>query len=222
MSLNLPMHAEMIRTELMKMINEKYIPNPLKGMVTLEYVLDRYNASIQWITKQNNAVIGNGPYYLEEFNPSGGVVTLNAFRDDSYPFKAGQYSKFENPSELEIQKINVPKFIKIGEPFDFSIEMSVTNSTNELNPFRGNIDFFVTDRNNKLVISDKITINGSRDVSLSRDIGKNHSQDALIRTHLNSTQTSELIPGPSKLKLIITTFDSPKPTIHESTIIARP
>jgi peptide/nickel transport system substrate-binding protein len=227
LSLNLPIHAEMIKAELIKMINEKYVPNPLKGMVTLDYVLNRYNASIEWITKQENAVIGNGPYYLEEFNPSGGVVTLNTFRESTYPFKTGHFSKFESPPELIVQKTNVPKFIKIGQPFDFSIEMSVKNSTNESNLFSGVIDYFVTDRNNKLVINDKlIIINGSKNVrSMLNETSTNHntnSQIHPINIQLNSTQTSELLPGPSKLKLIITTLDSPKPIVYESTLIARP
>ena len=223
LSLNLPIHSEMIKAELIKMINEKYIPNPLKGMVTLDYVLNRYNSSIEWITKQNNAVIGNGPYYLEEFNPSGGIVTLNAFRDSTYPFETGHFSKYESPPELEIQNIDVPKFIKIGQPFDISIEMSIKNSSNGSNPFNGIIDYFITDRNNKLVINDELIVNGSRNVVGSlKDTSDDQSQGQPIRIQLNSTQTSELVPGPSKLKLIITTLDSPKPTINENTLIARP
>jgi peptide/nickel transport system substrate-binding protein len=105
--------------------------------------------------------------------------------------------------------------------------MSVKNSTNESNLFSGVIDYFVTDRNNKLVINDKlIIINGSKNVrSMLNETSTNHntnSQIHPINIQLNSTQTSELLPGPSKLKLIITTLDSPKPTIHESTLIARP
>lgn len=223
LSLNLPVHSEMIKEELIRMINEKYIPNPLKGMVTLDYVLNRYNTSLEWITKHGNAVIGNGPYYLEEFNPAGGVVTLSAFRDGTYPIEVGSYSKFVNPPGLDIRKINVPKFIQIGKPFDFSIEMGVKNSSGELNPFIGSVNYIVTDRNDNLVIADKLTLNASKDVDNSFDsVNSSLTQTSLVNIHLNSTQTSELVPGPSKLKLIITTFDSPKPTISENTLIARP
>lgn len=223
LSLNLPIQSELISAELTKMINEKYIPNSLKGIVPLDYVLDRYNASIQWINKHHHAVIGNGPYYLDEFNPSGGVVTLKAFRDDTYPIKTGQYSKFTSPPELRVQKIDVPKFIRIGQQFDVALELSIKNSSSESNPFSGSIDYFVTDRNNKLVITDDVKVNNVKNHSSSSnnsDVG--HNATTTIDIHLNSTQTSELIPGPSKLKLIITTQDSPKPKIHESTLIARP
>jgi len=39
---------------------------------------------------------------------------------------------------------------------------------------------------------------------------------------LNASQTQELIPGPAKIKLIITSAESPKPLIQEKTLIARP
>ena len=223
LSLNLPIQSDLIREELTKMVNEKYIPNPLRGMVSLDYVLDRYNASIQWINEHRHAVIGNGPYYLDEFNPSGGVVTLKAFRDDTYPIKTGQYSKFTSSPELKVQKIDVPKFIRIGQQFDFTLELSINNATNDSNPFSGSIDYFLTDRNNKLVIADELEIiDDQNPKSLIKNTLVDNNATNAIDIHLNSTQTSELIPGPSKLKLIITTQDSPKPTIHESTLIARP
>ncbi|WP_148686943.1 ABC transporter substrate-binding protein [Candidatus Nitrosocosmicus hydrocola] len=223
LSLNLPIQSELIRGELAKMVNEKYIPNSLKGLVSLDYVLDRYDASIQWIDEHHNAVIGSGPYFLDEFNPSGGVVTIKAFRDPTYPIKTGQFSYFESPPELIVQKIDVPKFIRIGQQFDFAIELSIKNSSNEYNPFRGMIDYFVTDRNNEQVITGELHVNDSKSHNslLNNTVVKQNATNP-INIHLNSTQTSELIPGPSKLKLIITTLDSPKPTIHESTLIARP
>jgi peptide/nickel transport system substrate-binding protein len=226
LSLNFPVQAEMIKAELFEMIKEKFVPNPLKGLISLDYAIDRYNASIKWINDHHNAVIGNGPYYLSEFNPSGGVVTLNAFRDSTYPYKIGEFSKFENPPELKVQKINIPKFIKIGQPFDFSIEMSVKNSSSESNPFRGVIDYFVTDRNDKLIIQDKLIVNGTKNATLTSGVPNKANvanfQDEPISIHLNSTQTSKLLPGPSESKLIITTIDSPKPFIQEYTLIARP
>lgn len=223
LSLNLPIQSDLIRGELVKMVNEKYIPNSLKGLVSLDYVLDRYNASIQWIDEHHNAVIGSGPYFLDEFNPSGGVVTIKAFREGTYPIKTGQFSNFESPPELKVQKIDVPKFIRIGQQFNFTIELSIKNSSNAYNPFSGTIDYFVADRDNKLVIADELYVNNSKIHSSLINkgvVGQNATNP--INIHLNSTQTSELIPGPSKLKLIITTLDSPKPTIHESTLIARP
>ncbi|WP_186434343.1 ABC transporter substrate-binding protein [Candidatus Nitrosocosmicus arcticus] len=222
LSLNLPVQSELIKRELIKMSNENYVPNPLKGLISLEYALERYKSSIDWINIHHNAVIGNGPYYLETFNPTGGVVTLNAFRDNTYPFKTGIYSDFENPPELRIDRINIPKFLKIGDPYDFDLLLGLNNLSNGSNSFSGIIDHFISDRNNKIVVEGSTVIN---------NISNNHSdskgqhqldESGAVTISLNASQTQELIPGPAKIKLIITSTESPKPLIQENTLIARP
>jgi peptide/nickel transport system substrate-binding protein len=224
LSLNLPVQAEMIKQELIDMFNEKYIPNPLKGLVSLEYVLERYNSSIDWITTHHNAVIGNGPYYLETFNPTGGVITLKAFRDITYPFKTGIYSEYENPPEIQIVSLNIPKFLKIGEPFDFDVQVDVKNQFNGTNSLKESIDYFVSDRNNKIVIEGSSLINSSFiNQSDSRGLPLTQMDEpGTAAISLNASQTQELIPGPAKIKLIITSAESPKPLIQEKTLIARP
>ena len=224
LSLNLPMQSEMIKQELIEMSNEKYIPNPLKGLVSLEYVLERYKSSIDWINIHHNAVIGNGPYYLETFNPTGGVVILQAFRDNTYPFRTGIYSDFENPPELAIDSINTPKFLKIGETYDINLHLNLKNVSNTSNSLAGNIDYFISDRNNKIVVEGSTLINNNF-INQSSNKGqlKTHLDDSgIVTISLNASQTQQLIPGPAKIKLIITSAESPKPLIQEKTLIARP
>lgn len=224
LSLNLPVQSEMIKQELIEMSNEKYIPNPLKGMVSLEYALERYKSSIDWITIHHNAVIGNGPYYLETFNPTGGVVLLQAFRDNTYPFRTGIYSDFENPPELGIDSINIPKFLKIGDPYDINLQLNLKNLSNGSNSLGGNIDYFISDRNNKIVVEGSSLINNNF-INQSSSKGQLETQlkdSGIVTLSLNASQTQELIPGPAKIKLIITSAESPKPLIQEKTLIARP
>jgi peptide/nickel transport system substrate-binding protein len=95
LSLILPEHANMIKNELQTMKDEGFIPNALKGIITVDQAKKRYDASIQWITHHENAVIGNGPFYLDKFDPSHGIITIKAFRDQSYPLEQGYYSSFE-------------------------------------------------------------------------------------------------------------------------------
>ena len=222
--MNLPVQAEMIKQELIEMSNEKYIPNPLKGLVSLDYALERYKSSIDWITIQHNAVVGNGPYYLETFNPTGGVVTLKAFRDSTYPFKTGIYSAYENPPELRIDSMNIPKFLKIGEPFDFDLQVNVKNPSNGTNSIGGDINYFISDRNNKIVVEGSSVINNSF-TNQSNNKGQLQTrmdESGTVAISLNASQTQELMPGPAKIKLIITAAESPKPLIQEKTLIARP
>jgi len=222
LSLNLPVQSELVKQELIKMSNEKYIPNPLKGLVSLEYALERYKSSIAWINIHHNAVIGNGPYYLKTFNPTGGVVTLNAFRDNTYPFKTGVYSDFENSPELRIDRINIPKFLKIGDPYDFELQLSINNLPNGSNSFSGIIDHFISDRNNKIVVEGSTVINNSSNNQSDSKGQLQLDESGVVAISLNASQTQELKPGPAKIKLIITSTESPKPLIQENTLIARP
>ena len=224
LSLILPVQSEMIKQELIEMSNEKYIPNPLKGLISLDYALDRYKSSIDWINAHHNAVIGNGPYYLESFNPAGGVISLKAFRDNTYPFKTGIYSIYERPPGLEIVSMNIPKFLKIGEPFDFDINVNVENQSNVENGLKGKIDYFVSDRNNKIVVEGSSLINSSVTNQNNKEdsIQSQISESETAAISLNASQTQSLIPGPAKIKLVITSEESPKPIIQEKTLIARP
>lgn len=222
LSLNLPLHSDLIKQELLKMKDEKYIPSALKGLVPVDYVLKRYESSINWINNHHNSVIGNGPYYLESFNPSGGVVTLKASGDEMYPFKTGIYSIFENPPETSVNNVITPKFIRIGQPYEFSLQLTESNISNGSEAFTGSIDYFISDRNGNIVVKDSL----SKNTSILDNEGKSSTNTLIesdtINLVLDSNQTQKLLPGPAKLKLIITSAESPKPLIHENTLIARP
>ena len=161
---------------------------------------------------------------METFNPTGGVVTLQAFRDSTYPFKTGIYSEYENPPELRIDSLNIPKFLKIGDPFDFNLQVNVKNLSNGTNSLKGSIDYFISDRNNKIVIEGSSVINNSfTNQSNNKDQLQTQLDEAgSVAISLNASQTKELKPGPAKIKLIITSAESPKPLIQEKTLIARP
>ncbi len=223
LSMILPSHAELIKQELEKMKQEKFIPNPLKGLISLDYAFKRYDSSIQWINVHHNAVIGNGPYYLDSFNPAGGIIILNKFNDNTYPYKQGYFSSFENPPKMTIDKINVPKFIKIGSPFNIDFTVNVKNSSNSTKPFNGIINYIMSDRNENVVMHG--SVNGSN-ISTILTVNKNQSgfqnNSNQILLHIEPAKTKLLSPGPAKLKLFITSMDSLRPIIYEYTLIARP
>ncbi|HEY7508026.1 MAG TPA: ABC transporter substrate-binding protein, partial [Nitrososphaera sp.] len=90
-----PDHAEMIKEELEEMKGEGFVPVSLADIVTEEEAIARYDASIDWIEEHGNAVIGNGPFYFDSYNVAGRTITVKAFRDATYPFEAGHWSKYE-------------------------------------------------------------------------------------------------------------------------------
>ncbi len=52
----------------------------------------RYDASIDWITARDNAVISNGPFYLEGYSPDTMTLNVKAFDDPTYPLQAGYWN----------------------------------------------------------------------------------------------------------------------------------
>ena len=96
--------------------------------------------------------------------------------------------------------------------------------SNTSNSLAGNIDYFISDRNNKIVVEGSTLINNNF-INQSSNKGqlKTHLDDSgIVTISLNASQTQQLIPGPAKIKLIITSAESPKPLIQEKTLIARP
>ena len=126
LSLIVPSHANAIKDELQKMKAEGYVPIALRDTLSVDDAKKRYDASINWITQHNNAVIGNGPFYLDNYNPAGGVITIKAFRDNSYPFSVGYWNKYEHPKLASIGNVNdLPRFLRIGQPSNMVIKVNV-------------------------------------------------------------------------------------------------
>ena len=227
LSMILPTHSELIKQELKKMKQEKFIPNPLKGLISLDYALKRYESSIRWIDVHHNAEIGNGPYYLESFNPSGGVITLKKLNDDSYPYKKGYFSNFENSQQIKINKINVPKFIKIGDPFRFDIEIAFKDDTHDANKtekFNGTVNYFVSDRSNNVVIHNLVNGSNYSPIDEHHASMQNGASDTpnRISLQIGPDKTKQLSIGPAKLKIFVTSETSQRPIIYEYVLIAIP
>ncbi|HXT83597.1 MAG TPA: ABC transporter substrate-binding protein [Verrucomicrobiae bacterium] len=223
LSMILPSHAELIKQELEKMKQEKYIPMALKGLISLDYALKRYNASIKWINMHHNAIIGNGPYYLDSFNPASGTIVLKKFYDSTYPFKEGFFSRFENTPKLSLGKINVPNIIKIGEPFEFNVTVDI--KSDETHQFKENINYILFDRVGNVILHKFFN---ASDYSLGihnrfDDISQIINQNSLTQIFkINANVTKSLSIGPAKLELFVSSKNSLRPVIYEYTLIAVP
>ena len=107
------------------MKNEQFVPAALKGRITVQDAINRYDASISWIEKHGHAIISNGPFYLDNFNVAGGTVTINAFRDPSYPFEVGHWVHYETPRVADISSIDVPRIVTIGQPTSMKVNVTI-------------------------------------------------------------------------------------------------
>jgi peptide/nickel transport system substrate-binding protein len=202
LSLIVPSHAGMIRNELAKMKAEGFVPVPLRDFVTPEEAIRRYDASIKWIVTHKHAIIGNGPFYLDSYNPEGRVITLKAFRDSSYPFEKGHWSQYETPKIASIDKVAAPRNIIAGQsPLKVDVTVSIGGRPTE----NASVFYFVSDKDGRTVISGNTSVSDSS--------GK-------YTIEIPANKTAILPTGPSIIKIFAVSDAAYRPDIQTTTLIA--
>ena len=157
LSLIIPNDANLIKDYLTEFRDSNHIPVSLEeNNLESNYFQERFDSSIKWIDENNHAVISNGPYYVESYAPESRTITVSAFNDESYPFRAGSWSEFENPEFATISGIELEDVIQRGGEFSIKVEAKNTDS----------ILYFLTNSQGDMissesidVINDKININ---------------------------------------------------------------
>ncbi|MEK6979851.1 MAG: ABC transporter substrate-binding protein [Thermoproteota archaeon] len=148
-SVIIPNDAKMIQSYLNEFSEKKYIPKSLESFETdFNYFDNRYTASSEWVKVHNHAVISNGPFYLSAYSPESRTIIVNAFDDETYPFKLGHWSEFEKTEFPKITNVNVPNIIQKGTDLEISVETSHADS----------ILYFLTDNNRNSTLSELIGV----------------------------------------------------------------
>jgi peptide/nickel transport system substrate-binding protein len=124
LSLIVPKDAKIIESDLQEFEKDDVVPKALAGLADSSYCNLRYNSSISWIDKHNNAMISNGPFYLDSYLPEARTISIKTFDDPTYPFGVGYWKEFEQVQLPKIEKVNVPTVVTIGQ--DLDIPVSVT------------------------------------------------------------------------------------------------
>ena len=198
--------------------------------------IDRYDAAIEWIQRHRHAVISNGPFYLDTYNPSAGIISLKAFRDPSYPFPQGYWSVFENPKLAAIQTVDTQKYLSPGDPLKVRLNVTVGNKPSN----DAIVDYFLSDKEGRVIFSGKAEplenktmndegsrsnstryANGSKMVFAQERTDKDRKCQrcrlmsmGLYEINLNSSVTSKLQEGPNLLKIFANTDDAFRPDIY--------
>ncbi len=118
LSLIVPKDTQVMRSNLEDFEKNNEIPAALVGLGNSSYCDMRYNSGISWIDKHGNAMISNGPFYLESYLPEASTISLESFNDTTYPFGIGYWKKFEQVQLPKIEKINMPTTMQIGHELD--------------------------------------------------------------------------------------------------------
>ncbi|HYY40704.1 MAG TPA: hypothetical protein VE692_05600, partial [Nitrososphaera sp.] len=195
-------HADLIKEELQKMKSEQFVPPPLRGVVTVQDAIKRYDASINWINNHGHAIISSGAFYLDNFNPAGGTITIKAFRDPSYPFEVGYWSRYETPRLAHITSVDVPRLVRIGQPTSVKVNVEVAGQASS----NATVNYFVSNKDGIVVMRGEAQ----------------HENTSQFHIDLTPDMTSKLSPGPNQIKIFATSNEALRPDISSNTILAVP
>ena len=118
LSLIVPKDAKIMESNLAGFEKDNDVPAALMGLANSSYCNSRYDASMSWIDKHENAVISNGPFYLDSYLPEARTISIKSFDDSTYPFGVGYWKEFEQVSLPKIKEIDVPTVTTIGTELD--------------------------------------------------------------------------------------------------------
>jgi len=193
LSLIVPNDAHTIKEYLKEFRENKFIPNSLKqSQEQQQYFDNRFNSSINWIEKNNHAVISNGPFYLETYSPESRTIIVKTFEDDSYPFESGKWSQFENIQFPSIKKINMNKIIQQGESTQIKIKTDGVTS----------LLYFILDNKGKIQLTEEVD-----------------SYENQVNINLTSEITKKLQIGTNQIKIFGISNSVLKPDIYETNFL---
>lgn len=193
LSLVIPNDANIIKNYLQKFKDVNHIPKSLKeNNENPEYYQNRYDSSINWIQNNKHAVISNGPFYLESYAPESRTIKVIAFDDESYPFKKGEWERFEKTNFPSIEKIDMKKVIQKGEEFTLTVETVNSDS----------ILYFLTNSQGEKITSKVEKID-----------------EPTTTINISSKESSRLNIGSNNIKVFTISNSVLKPDFYESSFI---
>lgn len=111
-----------IRAKLQEFIDKKHIPASLKGYITENDAIKRYQASIDFIDKHGHAYISNGPCILDKIDTVANSMIMVPF--DKYPIKANEFIERYATVMTAIDYIKAPTNATVGSDAEFAITVS--------------------------------------------------------------------------------------------------
>ncbi|HYO29234.1 MAG TPA: ABC transporter substrate-binding protein [Thermomicrobiales bacterium] len=91
-----------------------------RTLVSPDDAVARYEAARAWFDDTGMLVVSNGPFVLSRYDPPAQFAELQAFREEGYPFKPGDWS-FGPPPGLTVRA--EPPVALLGEPLSLPVSV---------------------------------------------------------------------------------------------------
>jgi len=112
-----------LKAKLAELAKAERVPASLKGFVSPEQAAKDYRLTLAWVEKHGHAYISNGGFVLDRYDPVGNTGILTAFRDPSYPFEKGYWTKALATNYSRVDAIKVADR-KQGQALAVTVDVS--------------------------------------------------------------------------------------------------
>jgi len=171
LSLIVPNDAKIIQEYLSEFKQSGHIPVSLKSFGDNPLYFDsRYDASINWISENNHAVISNGPFLLDSYSPEARTIIISAFADPSYPITAGAWSEFEDVQFPRIVNVDMPSIVVKSETLSIPV---MTEDSTRLQYFFTNSEGLMVATGIEEVYENPTVLNLSKETTKQLLVGAN-------------------------------------------------
>ena len=190
LSLIVPLDAKIIQETLEYYEESQYIPPALNQFETdIEYFENRFQKSIDWITKYDHAVISNGPFHLDRYSPESRTIVVKSFDYGDYPFSPGKWSEFEQAEFPKILSIEIDNVLPKNSTTVIPV---ITKNSSEIHYFVSNSRGEIISHGKESVNENKSIISLDAAVMSKLDIGANTlkifaASDDVLRPYEYST-----------------------------------
>ena len=117
---------EFLKNATSELVNESYIPfaATMSKYVTAEQAKKAYQNTLDFYSKNNHFVVGNGPYYISKVLSTEGSITLSKY--DKYMEPSDRWSFLSQP-KLATVELDGPASVKAGSEATFEVIVSDPN-----------------------------------------------------------------------------------------------
>lgn len=121
-----PNTVALLKTSLSEIIAGNYVQDAFAGLPYFDTAnrTARYTALNNWVTAHDHFLVGNGPFYLDKTDRLANQDILKAFRDPTYPYKAGDWNYLIPTNTPEIST-EAPSTVVIGKAVVFNVKVNI-------------------------------------------------------------------------------------------------
>jgi len=169
-----------------------YVPEPLRGLVTVEQAKQRWAALRRFERQQGHFLVTSGPYQLTRWSGSAAVLTV--FRDLSYPNVVGSFDQYALPQRAWVTRVE-----RQGDRLELEADAeSVTKSGRSYKIMREPLRLEPTGEKARVPLVAHWTVVGSRDEVVAT--GQSHD---VAGGRLVVDLTGKLPPGAYRILLAL-------------------